>query len=82
MEAYFQRIKTTIKSSDLSEPLKAAVLASINFNDYFGMEIIMINVPAQADVSTIGQRVFARQGDSTIEVTGRAILDVANRFQK
>ncbi len=80
MEAYFVRIKTTIENSDLSEPLKAAVLAGMSFNDYFGLGIVIINVPAQTAVSTIGERVFARQGDSTIEVTGRALLDVASRF--
>jgi Protein of unknown function DUF262 len=80
MEAYFGRIKAAIEKSDLSEPLKAAVLASITFNDYFGMGIVVVNVPAQAGVSTVGERIFVRQGDSTIEVTGPAIIDVASRF--
>lgn len=81
MEDYFGRIKETFENSDLSEPLKAAVLASISFNDYFGLGIVVINVPAQAAVSTVGERVFARQGDSTVEVTGnRALLDFAKRF--
>lgn len=80
MEAYFGRIKTAIMNSDLSEPLKAAVLSGINFNDYFGMGIVVINVPAQKNVSTVGEGVFVREGDSTIEVTGTGILDVARRF--
>jgi hypothetical protein len=80
MEEYFGHIKTTIEGSDVSEPLKASVLAAISFNDYFGMGIIAINVPAQSAVSTVGESVFVRQGDSTIEVTGRALLDVATRF--
>jgi hypothetical protein len=81
MEAYFGRIKATIENSDLSEPLKSAVLASISFNDYFGMGIVMINVPAQSEVSTLGEAVFVRHGDSTVEVSGGpALLDVAKRF--
>jgi hypothetical protein len=62
MEAYFGRIKTAITNSDLSEPLKAAVLSGINFNDYYGMGIVVINVPAQKKVSTVGERVFVRKG--------------------
>jgi hypothetical protein len=80
MEAYFGRLKTAVQNSDLSEPLKSAVLASIGFNDYFGLGIVIVNVPAQTVVSTVGERVFARSGDSTIEVTGRALVDVASRF--
>lgn len=80
MEAYFGRLKTAVQDSDLSEPLKSAVLASIGFNDYFGLGIVIVNVPAQVVVSTVGERVFARSGDSTIEVTGRALVDVASRF--
>jgi len=80
MEKYFGRIKTTIENSDLSAPLKAAVLASVSFNDYFGMGVVIINVPAQTAVSTVGEHVFVRQGDSTLEVTGRALVDVASRF--
>jgi Protein of unknown function DUF262 len=80
MEAYFGRIKNAVQNSDLSEPLKSAVLASIGFNDYFGLGIVVVNVPAQSGVSTVGERVFARSGDSTIEVTGQALIDVASRF--
>jgi hypothetical protein len=81
MEEYFGRIKVAIENSDLSEPLKAAVLAGISFNDYFGMGIVVINVPAQSDVSTVGEAAFARQGDTTVEVAGGpALLDIARRF--
>jgi uncharacterized protein DUF262/schlafen family protein len=80
MEDYFGRIKQTIEASDLSDPLKSSVLAAISFNDYFGMGILVINVPAQAAVSTVGETVYVRQGDSTQEVTGRSLLDVAARF--
>lgn len=80
METYFGRIRTAIANSDLSEPLKAGVLSGTSFNDYFGMGIVVINVPAQKKVSTVGERVFVREGDSTVEVTGTGILDVASRF--
>jgi hypothetical protein len=50
MESYFGRIKSTIANSELSEPLRSGVLASLTFNDYFGMGILVINVPAQSDL--------------------------------
>jgi hypothetical protein len=69
-----------IQNSDLSEPLRSAVLSSMTFNDYYGMGSIVINVPSQSRVATVGERVFTRRGDSTIEVTGTALIDVASRF--
>jgi len=80
MEAYFGRLKTSIQGSDLSEPLKSGVLASLTFTDYFGLGIVIINVPPQSDVSTVAGSVFVRSGDSTVEVTGVDILAVARRF--
>lgn len=80
MEAYFGRIKSAIANSELSEPLKAAVLASLTFNDYFGLGVMVVNVPAQADVSSIGEQVYAREGDETILVEGTSLLQVARRF--
>jgi predicted HTH transcriptional regulator len=80
VESYFVRIKEAIASSDLSEPLRAAVLSGMSFNDYFGMGVTVINVPAQNTVSTLGERVFVRQGDSTVEVTGTGIVAVTQRF--
>lgn len=81
MEDYFGRIRKAFEDSDLSEPLKGAVLSSMSFNDYFGLGVVVINVPAQSETSTVGDRVFVRQADSTVELTGnRAILDVGKRF--
>lgn len=81
LEAYFGRIKSAFENSDLSEPLKAAVLSSLTFNDYFGLGIIVINVPAQSRVSSVGDGIFCRRGNSTIEVNSNLdLLVVAERF--
>jgi predicted HTH transcriptional regulator len=82
VEEYFRRIKTAIQNSELSDPLKAEVLASISFNDYYGMGLIVINVPTQSDASTVGEAIFVREGDPTVEVTGgSALLDIGGRFR-
>ena len=80
LEAYFQRFKDAIANSELSEPVKSGVLASLSFNDYFGLGVLVLNVPVQSDVSTVGERVYIREGDATVEVSGKALLDVAKRF--
>jgi hypothetical protein len=80
MEAYVGRVKTAIANSGLSEPLKSAVLSGISFNDYFSLGIVVVNVPAQKKVTTVGERVFVREVDSTVEVSGTGILAVASRF--
>jgi len=81
MDLYFGRLKTHIQNSGLSEPLKSGVLASLTFCDYFGLGIVVINVPPQGEVSTVDGRVFVRSGESTEEVTAAEdIVAVARRF--
>jgi hypothetical protein len=80
MEKYFGRIKNAFANSALSEPLRGAVLASMSHNDYFSLGIIAINVPPQTEAASVGDQVFVREGDSTVEVTGAAMMQVARRF--
>lgn len=82
VETYVQRIRDQILNSELSEPLKGQVLASISFSDYFGLGVAVIRVPAQTDVSNVGGRVFVRQVDQTVEATGLELLDVQKRFSR
>ena len=78
---YVGRRKNAIRNSDLSEPLKSGVLASIDFNDYRGLGVLVLRVPSQNQLSTIGDRAYGRQGDETIELQGvSAITSAAARF--
>jgi hypothetical protein len=81
MEDYFSRIRSALADSELSQPLKGAVLASLTFTEYFGLGVVVVNVPPQEGPSTVGARVFVRQGDQTVELDGADILQVAARFQ-
>jgi hypothetical protein len=80
MEQYFTRIKEAFANSELSASVRGAVLASMAHTDYFGLSIITIHVPPQTEPSSVGDRVFVREGDSTVEVTGAAVMQVARRF--
>jgi hypothetical protein len=79
-EDYFARIKDGIKNSDLSASLKADVLSSIDYNDYFGLGVVVIPVPAQRNPSSVGEKFYWRSGDSTVEATGLEIVTITQRF--
>jgi hypothetical protein len=68
-EAYFGRWKTGIRNSGLSSTLKDAVLSSIDYNNYYGLGVIVINVPAQSSLSNVDGKIFWRDGDETCEAT-------------
>ncbi len=75
-ESYVARWKNAIRNSQLSEPLKADVLASVDYNDYFGLGILVLKVPRQSAASFVGQTMYVREGDDTVEV--KSAPDVAN----
>ncbi|RFZ48541.1 hypothetical protein MSS2_04708 [Mycobacterium marinum] len=80
-EAYFTRWKNAIRNSALSETLKAGVLSDIDYNDYFGLGVILIRIPTQTELSYVGEDVFWREGDSTIKAdNARIIAMLATRF--
>src|SRR5271157_5285857 len=46
-EQYFARLKSKIRNSTLSEPLRGEVLSNMDYNDYYGLGLIMITIPTQ-----------------------------------
>lgn len=79
-EEYVGKLKTAIRNAPMSEPLKGSVLSSIAYVDYFGLGVVVIRVPGQNQVSLLGEKVYVREVDETVEVTGAGILEVAKRF--
>lgn len=80
-EQYFVRWRDAIKNSDLSPSLRDSVLGNLDQNDYYGLGVIVINVPAQAGVSFVGDKLYSREADQTIEVTSPPrIAEVISRF--
>ncbi|GER17414.1 GmrSD restriction endonuclease domain-containing protein [Variovorax boronicumulans] len=82
MEKYISKWKDGIRSSDLSQPLKDSVLSSIDFNSFYGLGVIVITVPAQSELSYVGEDVYWRAADGTEKVEGaRQIASLAGRFK-
>ncbi|MEO1551973.1 MAG: hypothetical protein AAFR93_16350, partial [Pseudomonadota bacterium] len=81
VEDYFQRFRNHIANSELSEPLKSDVLASIDYNNFFGFGVIVVSVRPQKEMSYLGEDVFYREGDQTkLADTARKVGNVAGRF--
>lgn len=81
-EKYFSRWKDAIRNSGLSQPLRDSVLSSIDYNDYYGMGLIVIAVPPQTELSFVGDDVYVRRGDETVKATGqREAMEISKRFR-
>ncbi|MFB8791512.1 MAG: hypothetical protein U7123_22400 [Potamolinea sp.] len=71
-----------IRNSELSEPLKTQLLGKFDTISYKNHSVIRITVPAQKDVSFVGQKAFTKSDSSTFEVTGPQLIAVYKLFQK
>lgn len=80
IEEYFARVKDGIRNSGLSEPLKTNVLSTIDYNNYFGLGLIVIGVPPQTAPSSVDSDFFMRSGDETVAATGPDIVAITQRF--
>ena len=81
LEDYLATWKNTIKNSTLTPALRDSVLASIDFNDFYGLGVIVITVPSQTEMSWLGDLTFRREADNTVQVTAaKEIAALAKRF--
>ncbi|MDO9569583.1 MAG: DUF262 domain-containing protein [Hydrogenophaga sp.] len=79
-EQYLEKIIGFIRSSELTEPLRSHVLAQADYVDYRGMSVLRIRVPAQKQMSFVGEKAFIRENSSTIEAAGKKLLAVNSLF--
>lgn len=80
-EEYVAMWKQEIRSSELSEPAKSDVLSSMTHNNYRGLGVLILRVPAQRQVTFVGERLFFREGDETREATSAPkIAGILQRF--
>jgi hypothetical protein len=80
-DAYFGKWKNAFKDSALSSPLKETVLSNMDFNDYYGMGVIILTIPPQKQLSYVGDDVYWREGDSTsLAQAAKVIASLAQRF--
>jgi hypothetical protein len=80
-EQYFSKWRNAIKGSELSQPLKDDILSNIDYNDFYGLGIIIVTIPSQSDLSYIGEEVYWRDGNSTEHAVGaKKIAALTKRF--
>jgi hypothetical protein len=80
-EAYYARWKTAIRSSELSKALRDGVLSAMGFHDYYGLGLIVISVPAQSDLSFVGDDAYWRDGDETVKAADQKMAaQLTKRF--
>jgi hypothetical protein len=61
--------------------LKQSVLSCIDYHTFHGLGVIVISIPAQKEISFVGDYVYRRSGDDTEKVTSaKDIADIAKRF--
>jgi len=82
LENYVKILVNELRNSELTDPLKTQVLMKIDTILYKGHSVIRIAVPAQTDVSFVGETAFTRENSSTVEANGRKLIAVSKRFQK
>ncbi|WP_157272067.1 DUF262 domain-containing protein [Azohydromonas aeria] len=81
LETYKRRVVNYFSQSGLSEPLRTAVLGTIDCIDYRGLSVLCIWVPTQQEVSDVTDVIYVRNGSSTERIDGfRAGQAVAARF--
>ncbi len=81
MEEYVALIKNYIKSSELTESIKMNVLSRIDYNNYYGMGVIVIEISPQKELAFIGDKVYWRNLDSTeLANDAKKIATIAKRF--
>lgn len=81
LEQYVGTWKNRIRNSGMTEPLKSDVLSNIDFNDYYGLGVLVIKVPRQRRLSFVNKQLFVREMDETkAERDPMQIAEVASRF--
>jgi hypothetical protein len=81
IEDYCRKIVSFIKTSKLSETLISSVLSNIDIIDYHSLSIIRIKIPAQSEISYLGDEVYERQYNNTVRVkSAKDIMSISKRF--
>lgn len=79
-ESYVDKILSFIRNSDLSDTLKHQVLTQVDYVDYKGMSVIRIRIPAQKEISFLGDVAYTRENSSTVEAKGKKLLAINGLF--
>lgn len=82
VDEYVRVFKTRVRASTLSESIRDSVLSNLDYNSFYGLGIIVITIPPQAEISYVGEDVYWRSADATEQATlPKQIASIANRFR-
>ena len=81
IESYVKKIKDEIGKSPLSQQLKTSVLSHIDYNEFYGLGVIVITIPRQSRLSYYDGVPYRRDGDSTVEASApEEVEELTTRF--
>ena len=80
LEDYFSIWKKAIKQSDLSANLRDSILSNMDFNEFYGLGVIIITIPPQKELSYVGENVYWRNGDATELAKTKDVARLARNF--
>lgn len=81
LEDYVKILVDAVSKSELTEPLKSQVLAGFDTISYKGLSVIRITIPAQYQLSFVGDTAFVRKDSSTEEIKGPELLAIDQLFR-
>lgn len=79
-ESYLAKILAFVKNSDLSENLKNQVMTQIDYVEYKSLSVVRLRIPAQTEVSFLGDIAYTRENSSTVEAQGKKLLAINALF--
>jgi hypothetical protein len=80
LDRYMRILEDAITNSELGEPLKTQVLASIDVVSYKGHSVVRIRVPKQTAQTFVGEECYLRSGSATKLASGPEIAAISRLF--
>ncbi len=81
VEIYVRNLVSELRDTDLSDPLKSAVLGAVDTVQYRGLSVVRLTVPSQKEMGWVGDCTFIREGSETKQATPKQIAAITKRFQ-
>lgn len=82
VDVYLRSLIAEIRNTQLSEPLKSALLGAVDTVEYRGLSVVRFTVPQQQEISWVGEGSFIREGSSTLPASPKQIAATIQRFTK
>lgn len=81
LERYFQIIRDGLLKSGMNEPLVQSVVSELRMVNYYDLNIVVISIPKQNEISFVNDKVYIRKGDQTVEVNNlREVSEITRKF--